>query len=678
MKSLALTALLMSSLLAYGETPSAEESGQFTRVEDLGTFARLRGLGQRLRDNISQADVNIGTRLFNITDEDTGISLATRYRREVEGAGVSGYWLRSDTYTVETGIDAGNFLFNMNSPLGLGLEKDTTLKFVRQFTDRREAVLSIQIDDNLKKIPVNAQVVRDNLVPGDYFSTKAKMNMFLGFKPSASPVAGITTNLNAYYVLSGKFIIQTYRMPEDKIRVKIFAGETRTRGATATAEVGYEFFQINPGSQLTELLVEQIFDFDLLELFIKREQGEIMVFDYIFDLKNEEASSAFDDLMSPRLMINDARIASQIFSDERVATERLLSNIPKIAQIAEEDRDKEVKRIERGFEGQINFNTSTRGLDLSLFVLNYQRSNSYARNNIIEIGDDEDQYFYAPSYTTYSERGFDIGIADLNSRRSSTMFGLFKNPGGEGNFEFSDIGTINNRDELTLTAIEEINLKSELKYNLPSESELEKFDSWGWSRVIPIPFRVIKEDVNIRTQFFVNRTGLLYLQANYHSPEDFEAALTRIYRDENGRHINNPLFDRSSSRGRGNVGDNQREVKKLARKLFDIVSVNSPLSSQERVERLMSFRSRYVYRRYLPFLMKALISDSQAFERSVYYQIEMSHKGLAGENAIIYVYGESDSRGLYDQVRALESTFNEDDGEAYILFRNTADAEKFE
>ncbi|MAZ47455.1 MAG: hypothetical protein CME65_02765 [Halobacteriovoraceae bacterium] len=679
MKSLALTALMLFS--NFGFSQSLEQDAQLNRVNNFNRFAGLNGFGQRLRQSLSQVDINVGARLFNITNDDTGVNLAARYRREVEGAGVSGLWLRSDTYTVESGINAGNFLFNMGSPLGLGIEKDTTLKFIRQFTDRSDALLSIQIDDNMKKIPVNSQVVRENLEPGDYFSTKARMNMFLGFKPSASPVAGLTTKLNAYYVLSGKFIIQTYRMAQNKIRVKIFAGESKERGVRASANIGYEFFQINPTSRFTELLVEEILDFDILELFMTREQGEILVFDYIFDLNDSDASEAYDDLMTPKLMINDARIASRVFSEQRVPTERLLSNIPRISEIVAEDENKLSKRIERGFEGQINFNNSQRGVDLSLLVLNYQSSRSYARNNIIQIEAEGNNYFYAPSYTTYRERGFDIGLIDLSSNQTSTMFSLFRNPGGGDKFEFSDIGTINKRDEFTLTAIEENSLKSDLEYNLPNESEFSKFERWGWARGLPIPFRVVKEDFNFRMQFFLNENGLIYLQQNYKTVEDFERVLTSIYQDRRGRYRNNPLFRKPQTRGATrsrNTGSLQREVKRLAEKLNEIIAIDSPLSSQEKVESVMSFRRSYVYRQYMPFLMKKLIPDPEAFRSSVYYQIEMSHAGLKRNSAINYTFGKRDTRGLYDQVRALEATFNEDDGETYILFRNSADSEYFE
>ena len=668
------TLSLSFNLSAEVGSYQALEDKTFDRINDFESYAKESGFGRKVLDKLSQANIRVGARIFNISSDQTGLSLAAKYKREVEAGGVSGYWLRSDSYELKAKFDAGDFLSGLPVPVGLGLSKGTKLKFIRPYTDHSRALLEINTDENLKKIPFNSQIAMEQLEPGDYFSMQAKMNLFAGFSGDKLLSPGLNLNAKAFYILSGEFLVQTFKMKDQKIRVRLFAENSKNIQTSGGLNVGPQLFKINIGNSIGSKIVEKIIDFDLMEAFANREKGRVMVLDYIFDLNTEVARQAYDDLLTPKLALKDAQIAKDLFKDNAIQTERLLSNAAKIELIAKEDANKENKRIEKTFNSEIDFTRKGLGFDINLLVSKYERSRNYTENKIVSYDHDGEKYFFAPTFSSEKEFGFDIGIIDLKSRKSSTFFSIFNSDPTQQNLDFSQVGMSFNYYEHSHTRIEEQNLHSEIKYNLPIESHYDQFESWDWPGMFPIFFKKEKEDVNYRVQFFINKTGLEYIQTNYVKLEDFQNVIDSIYRGKRERHIANPLFHRSNNVS--GPGGNGQKAKSLAKKLYRILSLESDLTSRERVDLLMEFRSSVSMRKYLPYLVKRMIKDKDVLERSIYLSIEMSHSELQGENAISYQYGSTDSLGLYKHIRALENSFNEDDTEAYILFRDSEDEEE--
>lgn len=668
-------------------------SDQFEEIESLEDYIKEKpSLGKRIFGSLKQIDIKLSTSIFDVTSEDTGLSLAVKYKREIENSDVPGYYLRSDEYRFEQGFDAGNFLENMVSPLSLGVDKGTVFKFIRQYSNRAKAVFDITTDDNLKKIPLNSTRVIENQEPGDYFSMTAKMNLFAGFEGSGSPTTGINVSGSAFYIISGKFLIQTYRMAKEKVRVKIFAGDSRGGSISGEVGIGYQFFKIDPSNDLTEKLVEEILDFDFIELFHTKQKGEILVFDYIFDLKDKDARKAFDDLMTPKLLIKDYDIIKNLFGsndddnstgmlsrinlERKIETEKLISNMAQVIEIAKEDEDIEKKRIERGFQAQINFQNKSTSFDINLIIFKYEKSKNYLQNAIKSFETNGEKYYYAPSFSKKSEIGFDIEVISFKSEKRDSFFSIFKTmPTDEpqdAQFSFSDLGVFQRMQENTFNKFEDNRLRKHLKYNLVNDEEFKKFNDWEWFPTWRLCFfTCLRREVLFESEFFLNPKGLNYLTENYTSIEEYKNALKSIYEDKEGKYIKNPIFPRTSSTDAKARRDSR--VTRIATKLYNITSPNSELTSRQKVTELMSFRNKSKFRRNIPFLLKKLIKDSELFSESVYYNITLSRPGVI----IKYEYG-TDTTNLYEQIRTIEASFEEDDQESYLLFKNSVGSEDFE
>lgn len=648
------------------------------------------GVGEFLLDKIKGIEFKFSEKIVDVKNDKTGLGLAIKYGRKLEQSDEQGLWLRSDSYEVTQSFKPANF---MDFPFTFGMERGNRITFVKQYDSQKKAAFKITVDDNIKKIPFNSDRVLNRMVPGDFFSMRANMNLFAGFKGSGSPQPGLELSGEALYVLTGNFVIQVYRMTDDRARIKIFAGDTKGGQVKGEVGVGYQLFSINPSNDVAETVIEEVLDFEPLEIMYEAKQGSIVVFDYLFNLKNEEARKAYDGLMTPSLLIKDLKALNALFgsnkrsgirddgepsllrpiTDEiRAKMDKLLSDMSTVIKIANEDVSKKDKRITKVFHAKNDFQEKASSFDISLIIFKWEDSKNYLKNNIKSINANGEDYFYAPSFSKKFEVQLGIDDFGLKSERRSSFFSIFntypKVDDQDQNFIFSDLGTIIRREDNTFSPIEIGNLKETLKYNLPKEEDFNHFKGFGFNDNCWFVLKLLcwKNSVKFNFEFFVNPYGLRFIKDNYITIDDFTAAVRRLYTKKDGTTFkSNPFFSKPKD-----SDDYKRlysKTAKLSLELYEILSKKSNLSSSQKVEKLMNYRKKYKFRKNLPYLVKAFINNESEFAKSTFYEVKLSRQ----RKEIKPFKRGKDTRQLYRQIRAIETALQDDDSEAYILFKNS-------
>ena len=211
------------------------------------------------------------------------------YRYEVEPSYMDGWYSRMDKWTMNATLRPGDFIDNEDLPISLNIDHGVDVVFVRQFKERKEAMTALPY--TFARLPLKAKWARDNLQPGDFVSIPTRLNVVIG--------AGMSFNdgvfgagVHTHYLLSGEFQVHIFRMKDDKVRVKLIALRKRGKGAGAHAGVEFKIFGIG----FLDKQIKKFVGLDLASVGINKENGNLFLLDYTFDLKDEPSSKAYNQI----------------------------------------------------------------------------------------------------------------------------------------------------------------------------------------------------------------------------------------------------------------------------------------------------------------------------------------------------------------------------------------------
>ncbi len=624
---------------------------------------------------------------LNFLDFDAidGTKLAGKYKWGVEQSFEKGYYLREDFWEAKARIDLGELVTVFENeedsdwtlpatPLKFGVEKGARVRFYRQFEEHNQALTAAPycpfnlppenpfgIPVCQKRLPTDSQTAIENLSPGDFISMESRMNLFLGF--GGAFLDGIFKySANLLYVLRGNFLVHFYRMPNNKLRMKIFAGNNRGFSGSGSVQFGFEFFEMD----LANDLVEELTDFDLFEFTHESPEGKIMVLDYIFDLNNADARAAFDNFINPKFLLKDVDMIKKVFGDGR-PIDTVLSDVEMINQIAMEDKDKPAgqKRIEKVFQAYNEYELQRQKFEINLLIFKREVTKTAIENNIIQFtADNGRKYYFSPSFSKRKEIKLDIGLAEWKGTHYDSLFTIFETDPTRTEYDFTDMGVTRENREVTLTPREQIRWIKRLRTNLPEG----KFDSvdwkdWRWQyvkkRMLRNCFFIMrlfkdcsrgletKSNTQIYFQFFINKDGLDVLKG-MNQAEYRQKIKTLEFTD---------VFSGISKERRDEL------MEKYADRLFRVFSAYSPYDHEKKVKRLKRLRSYSIFKNYAPAFAKALLGEDRVEDLTFYY-----FKMFALSAAEIKFTIGSDSRDLYNEIRAIDDAINQDDRNSLILF----------
>lgn len=336
------------------------------------------------------------------------LKLSMGYRYEVEPSHHKGFYSRVDKYKIKTKLSPLEFIDDFDLPLSFRIDKGAELIFIRQFKDKKKAFTKRPVF-NPKKIPLTAKRARQNLIPGDFVAIPVKIDLglFLGPGFDVGPLRG---KAGVFYNVSGEFEIHIFRLANQKARVRIVSQKKKRRGFSARLKRPSKIFEI----KIVDSVINQIISKDLVKYRWGETKGNMILFDYIFDLKDSSASKAYNSVLSKTFKLKTLTAASPLMNRNKVK-KKIMVNLSAAEKIFQKDiklRPQD-RRVHRVFRGEDQFTERGYTFSVGRSLIKFRRKKTSTKHHITSRQEDGSRkHYYYPTYYVKNE--------------FSAIFGLFK------------------------------------------------------------------------------------------------------------------------------------------------------------------------------------------------------------------------------------------------------------
>ena len=210
---------------------------------------------KKFKHEIADLDVKTGTKLGDL-DLFGGANLSAKYKYEVEASYKKGFHTRVDAWKMKFDLSPGDLIGeNVPTPLYFNISKNSEVVFVRQFKSKKKALTALPY--TLKHLPLTANRALDELKEGDFVTIPAQMTLAFGAR-AATLASVLEANGSAYYLMTGRYTIQVFRMKNDKVRLKLIALNSKAKGVSGGAEVDFKIFGISIVDKQIKKLVDLV------------------------------------------------------------------------------------------------------------------------------------------------------------------------------------------------------------------------------------------------------------------------------------------------------------------------------------------------------------------------------------------------------------------------------------
>ena len=392
-----------------------------SHADNLQDFLERIDIKQKIREKIANQDINFGTDIGKINIVN-GVSLTAKYQYDVEASYINKAYTRIDKWDLAARIDAGDLLKDLiDIPFSFSINRDNSFFFVRQFQNKKDAIIALPYTP--LKLPLNAKLALKNLEIGDFVSIPANLNIAVGVKASTSMVSSVIVNANAevFYVISGEFIVQVFKLDNTHVRLKLIAKSSRDFSAKAGIGIGFNIF----GIKILDNQLDKMLERDLAQYGYSYDPGAQFIVDYVFDLSNDKAAEAYNQILNSNFKFKDLIVTDMINGKE--LKDKIISSYEKADAIFEEDKNIEPKnrRVQRLFKGFNNYQGHTRHLSFSFLITGYTKNRTFTENNITFVDKKENNLeFFYPNLTKYTETHLGKWFYAINDKSLLNNFGL--------------------------------------------------------------------------------------------------------------------------------------------------------------------------------------------------------------------------------------------------------------
>jgi hypothetical protein len=603
----------------------------------IGDFLDNRELPKKVRDEIADLDISFSADLGDF-DLANGINISTKYRYEVESSYLDQYYTRIDKWDLKTGVNVGDMIDNIaDTPFSFSIERKNSFFFVRQFKDKKEAVKSLPYTP--KKLPISAELALKNLNVGDFVSMPATLNVAVSAGASTSRAAPVVLDVgaNVYWVVSGEFIVQVFKVDETHVRLKLMSRRGYSRGTSTEAGLSFKFF----GVKILDRQIDRLVERDLVELGYGINPGSQFIVDYVFDLKNAEAKDAYNQILKSTLKFKDV-VAVNKFDGEDLK-EKLISSYEKADKLFETDKalDPKNRRVSRIFKGFNDYKANTKHLKLALLVTSFKKDNTYTENKVTYVDKNENNLeFLYPTYSKYMQTKTGKWFLDLKDQSFQNNFGLIPRLNSENTKNKNpDFGLTFERKDKYFSASEQKLIQKFMIGQIPAQFS-EKLDIPEWKDGEK------KKDSRIYFQLVLKAQGFNYLK-NF-SEEELTKLLIAYTVQKKKEHVLDSA-DSAWSKLKDFLFINrfikQERLEGLASDLYKILK-NKEKDSEIMTRKLVKLNEHGIFNKIgVGFLISLLPQDK--LEELIYFKIEMTGKGLGAVN---FEYGKLNYRALYNEL----------------------------
>ena len=514
-----LTALILLTLPSFYIC-----SSEAAKISDLFDYKVIE---KQIKEKVANYDVNFDQSLGNI-DLIDGLNLSNVYRYNVEASYKNKFYTRIDKWDINAGINVGEVVKELvDIPFSFSVNRQSSFFFVRQFSKKREALLAIPYGPN--KLPLKADLALKNLKAGDFVSMPANMNIAVGTSLSTTSITPVILNANAstYFVISGEFTIQVFKIDDTHVRLKLISKNGRDSGGVAGIGVSFNVF----GVRIVDQAIDRLLERNLVELGISYNPGSQFIIDYIFNLADEKAKNAYDQIMSSTFKFKDILVGEQIL-DAKDLKDKLISSYEAADDLYEQDKNLEIsqRRISRIFKGFNNYSGHSRHLKLSLLLASMTKDKTFNENKVTFIDKNEKSLaFYYPTFSKYYEGHYGLGIFQSKDQSFQNNFGLLPQFTLEdGKVKNPDIGLTFERKDRNFTTSEQKTIEEFLIEQIPAEL-VKEVDLSEWKN------GELKNDTRIFFQLVLKSRAFNYLRNL--SAEDLRKNILKFYSERKKIHV---------------------------------------------------------------------------------------------------------------------------------------------
>lgn len=393
--------VLSSSIL--GLPAIAAETSFFERMEQKASSL--------LASNKISASASISQ---SITE---GINLGIGYRYLVEPTFDGKFYTRVDQYQLKNNLQLSELVSNI-SPIFINFNHGSSITIVKQYPNHQEAsIKSPELDTDY--LPLSAEKAK-KMKLGDFVMMPVNLNLVGGI--SASTEFGILEGrATAYYMLSGDFQLQVLRMNESLVRLRLLAGRSNGKGASAGIYSKFRIFDLGPANWATRQLITGS---KVLEISSSSTEGHLFLADYIFNLADQQAAAAYDAILKSPISLKQIVLANPLGQTEKL-DQSVIGDLTLADQLIRQDITKtdEQKRVRQIFKGTNDYQTQNNNVHLGVRSFNIKAGNAKSMNHVKLFNPDstEEQFIYPVNYKHRKLNLFFNWINESSTKSTSAL-----------------------------------------------------------------------------------------------------------------------------------------------------------------------------------------------------------------------------------------------------------------
>ncbi len=351
-------------------------------------------VGRRIKIDLASIDLKTDLNIVDLNFFE-GLNLSARYSYEVEPSYQGGYYTRIDRYQIKAEIRPGDFFDYEDLPVYLNIERGSEVIFVRQFQSQGLAVISPPVF-NPRRIPFSSKLAIEHMQPGDFVAIPARMNIVVGVGSNWEMIPGIKATVGASHALvSGTFQIHAFRMADDKIRLRLISNHGRGFSFSGGIRSTYDVFGLN----IVDRIARRVIHADLPRLTFNRNWGQMVLLDYVYDLKRPEVREAYDRVMKSTFRFRFRDLALMDDLRDKLVSDLLPTEEIRIADL---ELPPEEQRIQRLFSADNQYKNNNTRIRIGTSFIKFEAGRGRAENRVTYFDrfDRPKVYNYMNSLTT--------------------------------------------------------------------------------------------------------------------------------------------------------------------------------------------------------------------------------------------------------------------------------------
>jgi len=632
--SLLLIGLLFAPILLVRADQKAASS-----VTNLLTPAKIE---TKVKEEVADLHVTTGATLFDV-DLAGAVGFSTKYKYEVEPSHKAGFYTRVDEWKLKVNLRPGDIIKGLAAPIFFNIEKGENILFIRQFKKQKKALIAKPY--TILRLPLNAQLAKEKLRPGDLVQIPTTMSLAFG-AGTGKALNIVDAGVSVVKALSGEFFFNIFRMKNNHVRVRIISKKMNNRNLGVGAELEFDIF----GIRILDNVVEKLIETDLAKLDFGKNKGEQFILDYIFDLNDKAAIAAYNEILSATYKLKELEIMREFIRKKGLGN-TLFHIFEKSERLALQDQNETSKRAERLFKGFNQFKGNNRELKFGAIITSFMKETVYRKNILAEENlDGSLNKFIYHTITANKGRKFGLGPLSLKERANKTIFAILPEKIASSKTDFADLGFSFNISDSILRVREQKYLKRDLKMNLPKYVE----DQLNWH---PFARRIKNAKVNI--EVYIN--GAAFINVQQKSRKELKRIITKFLKMHEregktfGEVATNTTLETIFLRNLNEYYEKRKLAKVLHKALY------GKISAEKRVDLIMSLKKNSVFRK-IGFAVILSLLDERDLTELTYTKLKISGKKIA---IIYFEDGVRNIPSVYKQLRSLQNVF---DGNNYSMF----------